>query len=266
VTGALANRSTAAVFLAYHSVAEQGAPFLTISPDLFERQLAMLRRLHFRSGTFEDLGRLARGERLPRPTAFLTFDDGYCDNHSTAMPLLVEYGFRPLVFLLPRHVDGGLPFDWPEVADDLAASPGELRSLTWDQVDEMAGEGAQFGSHTITHPHLCDLGDEDLARELEESRLRVAERLGRCDTIAYPFGEWDERVERAAATAGYSFAFSLPQGPQAATRPLCIPRVNVDRRDSGLRFALKVSAPGRRLLLSSAGDWLRDARRLGRAA
>jgi len=261
---ALANRSANAVFLAYHSVAERGAPFLTVSPKLFERHLATLRRLRFRSGTFEDLAVVARGERLPARTVFLTFDDGYRDNHSTAMPLLKEYGFRPLVFLLPRHVDGGLPFDWPEVAGHCADHPDEFRSLTWPEVDEMAGEGAQFGAHTLTHPHLCTLDDESLATELGQARALVADRLGRCDTLAYPFGQWDERVERAAAAAGYDFAFSLPQGPQEAARPRCIPRVNVDLRDNRARFAFKLSPIGRTLLLSSFGDRMRDLRRLRR--
>ncbi len=222
-----------------------------------------MRRLGFRSGGLAELAALCRGERLARRTAFLTFDDGYADNATTAMPLLVEYGFFPLVFLLPRHVESGAALAWPEVAEAQARLPELMRSMGWEEVERMAAAGAQFGAHTLTHPHLPALGDEQLREELAESRALVAARLGACDSIAYPFGEWDERVARAAGEAGYSFAFSLPQGPQASGTPLAIPRINVDRRDRGARFLLKLSAPGRRLLLSDFGERLRGLRGRG---
>ncbi len=257
---ALGNRSPDAVFLCYHSIAERGASYLSLPADLFERQLALLRRRRFRSGGIADLRRLLRSERLPRPTAFLTFDDGFRDNAETALPLLREYGFRPLVFVLPGHLDGGREFDWPEVAEARVAHPDEMQSLSWRQVDEMVGEGAEIGSHTLTHPHLDQLDDERLAHELAESRAQLVRRLGVCETLAYPFGECNERVVEAARSAGYSFAFSLPQGPESRFGPLRIPRLNVDRRDRGSRFLLKLSAAGRRFLLSDAAERTRRMR------
>jgi peptidoglycan/xylan/chitin deacetylase (PgdA/CDA1 family) len=257
---ALGNRSREALFLCYHSIAERGMPYLSLAPDLFERQLSLLRRLGYRSGGLEDLSRLAGGERLSRPTAFLTFDDGFRDNYLVAQPLMAEYGYRPLVFVMPPFLDGGRGFEWPEMSEAHAEEPELLRSLTWEEVERMAELGAEFGSHTLTHPHLCELDDERLATELEESRRALEQRLGSCETLAYPFGEWDPRVARAAADAGYRFAFSLPQGPQQAVGELCIPRLNVDFRDSPARFLGKLLPIGRRLLLSSAGDRLRALR------
>src|SRR5690606_34690489 len=110
------------------------------------------------------------------------------------------------------------------------------------------------------HPHLTTLDDTELARELGESKTLIERRLGACATIAYPFGEWDARVATAARDAGYEFAFSLPQGPQSVYGPHCIPRVNVDRRDDGIRFAFKTSSPGRRFLLSGAAERVRALR------
>jgi peptidoglycan/xylan/chitin deacetylase (PgdA/CDA1 family) len=257
---ALGNRSRQAVFLCYHSIAERGAPYLALSPGLFERQLAMLRRLGYRSGGLADLERLAVGERLPRPTVFITFDDGFRDNLLVAQPMMTEYGFRPLIFVMPPFVDAGRGFDWPELADAQAENPELLRSLTWPEVEQMVDLGAEFGSHTLSHPHLCELDDERLAAELGESRRAIEERLGACEMLAYPFGEWDARVARAAGDAGYRFAFSLPQGHQREIGPLCIPRLNVDFRDRPARFRCKLRPSGRRLLLSRSGERLRDLR------
>jgi peptidoglycan/xylan/chitin deacetylase (PgdA/CDA1 family) len=255
-----ANRAREAVFLCYHSIAERGEPYLALSPALFERQLALLRKLGYASGGVAELQRLSRGERLPRRTAFLTFDDGFRDNLLVAQPLMAEYGFRPLVFALPPLLDGGGGFEWPELVVAHARNPDVLRSLTWAELERMVELGAEVGSHTLTHPHLRALDDEALAEELEGSRRAFKHRLGACEMLAYPFGEWDARVARAAGRAGYRFAFSLPQGAQSDAGPLCIPRLNVDFRDSPARFRGKLHPLGRRLLLSRAGERLRRLR------
>jgi peptidoglycan/xylan/chitin deacetylase (PgdA/CDA1 family) len=257
---ALGNRSREAVFLCYHSIAGRGAPYLALPPELFERQLAMLRRLGYRSGGLKDLERMARGERLPRPTVFLTFDDGFRDNFLVAQPMMAQYGFHPLVFVMPPFLDGGRGFDWPELVGAHAENPELLRSLTWSEVEQMADLGAEFGSHTLSHPHLCELDEERLTAELRESRRAIEGRLGTCEMLAYPFGEWNPRVARAAGDAGYRFAFSLPEGHQKAFGALCIPRLNVDFRDRPARFLCKLRPSGRRLLLSRAGDRLRSVR------
>lgn len=255
----LGNRDGRAVFLCYHSIAERGPEFLALPPRTFERQLAWLRRRGYASGGLAELRGLARGERLPHPTVFLTFDDGFRDNAEVALPLALEYGFRPLVFVLPELLEDGAAFAWPEVADQ-AAEPELMRSMTWAQVEEMVAAGAEIGSHTLGHHHLPALGDEELARELAESKALVERWLGGCATVAYPFGEWDARVASAARAAGYEFAFSLPQGPQAQVGPHCIPRLNVDRRDQGARFAFKLSSLGRRFLLSEGAERVRGLR------
>lgn len=257
----LRNRSHAAAFLCYHSVHPDGPPFLTLPPERFERQLALLRRRGYRCGGMRELRGLARGERPTARQVFLTFDDGFQDNFSHAFPLLRAYGATALVFLLPPAVDAGAPLDWPEVRERRERHPGVFRSLTWSMVDAMAEGGVEFGSHTCSHHDLTRLDDEALAEELLQSRRRIAERLGSCDALAYPFGHWSPRVAAAAEAAGYRWAFTMPSGPQSAATPLTIPRIAVDQRDDERRFALKLTSMGRRLTLSPARGWLRTARR-----
>lgn len=261
----LRNRSGRASFLCYHSVAPRGPRYLTVSAELFERQLATLRRRGLRGGDLASLAALAEGRRV-EPTAFITFDDGFRDNYETAMPLLREHGFGAFVFVLPPLVDSGAPLRWPEVAADCARYEETMRSVTWPMLEEMKEAGFEVGSHGLTHAHLSRLGPEALREELSDSRARIRERLGSCDTLAYPFGEWSPAVAEAARSCGYRFAFSLPtrDGQRAATSH-SIPRINVDYRDDGGRFAVKLSPLGKRLLLSPAVAGARQAvRRLKR--
>ena len=257
----LANRSRQATFLCYHSISDGGPPFLSLSPETFERQLAMMRRHRLAGGGVEALGDLAEGRRPARPQVFLTFDDGYLDNHETAASLLAEYGFRAMVFVLPPYVDSAGGFDWPELAERRRAHPDIMRSMSWPMVEALAEGGIEIGSHGCRHPHLPDLDDERLREELWSSRERIRARLGRCDVLAYPFGEWDERVAAAAAAAGYSYAFSLPAKGEREGTALAIPRINIDQRDRGVRFAAKLSPLGRRAYLSRSAALLRTVRR-----
>jgi peptidoglycan/xylan/chitin deacetylase (PgdA/CDA1 family) len=248
----LRNRSKHATFLCHHSVAPEGPTYLTVSAELFERQLTVLSERGLRSGDLGTLRALAEGRRV-EPSVFLTFDDGFRNNYETVLPLLRERRMRAFVFVLPPLVDDGAPLVWPEVAEDAARYPQEMRSVDWSMLGEMREEVFEVGSHTLTHPHLPELDDEALRHELWESRARVKERLGSCDTIAYPFGHWSPRVAAAVAECGYSFAFSLPTDyGQRSADALSIPRLNIDYRDSGRRLDAKLSPWGRKAYLSEA--------------
>lgn len=246
----LRNRSKHATFFAYHSVAPEGPTYLTVSAELFERQLDAIAERGLRCGDLKTLEAIEAGRPTP-PSVFLTFDDGFVNNYETVMPLLRERGMKAFVFVLPPLVDAAAPLRWPEVAEDADRYPGTMRSVDWTMLEEMKEGPFEVGSHALTHPHLPELDDEALRRELSESRARVKERLGSCDTLAYPFGEWSPKVAAAAAECGYRFAFSLPTTHgQRHANPHSIPRVNVDYRDEGRRYTAKLSSHGRRLYLS----------------
>jgi peptidoglycan/xylan/chitin deacetylase (PgdA/CDA1 family) len=256
---ALRNRSRRATFLCYHSVGLRGPRFLTVTPQLFERQLTELKRRGVRTGGLVDLEDIAAGKGGP-PTVFLTFDDGFRDNHDTVLPLLRQYGQRAFCFVLPPLVDSGAPLAWPEVAVDAARFPETMLSVTWPMVEEMVAGGFEIGSHTLSHPHLSRLDPERLRDELLDARHQIAARLGSCDTLAYPFGDWSPAVAEAARDCGYTFAFTLPTGVgQKDAEPLSIPRINIDARDDARRFGVKLQPLGKQAFLSTAIAPLRQS-------
>jgi peptidoglycan/xylan/chitin deacetylase (PgdA/CDA1 family) len=91
---------------------------------------------------------------------------------------------------------------------------------------------------------------EQLDDELVRSRSRLEEALGQpCRSIAYPYGDVNRRVARAAERAGYEVAGTLRPWELRRNR-LIWPRVGIYREDSLQRFSLKVSPLARRLRLS----------------
>jgi peptidoglycan/xylan/chitin deacetylase (PgdA/CDA1 family) len=258
----LANRSPEAVFLCWHSLDVGAPPFLGVAPELFDRQLALLRRMGYRSGGSAELAALLAGRRLDAPVAFLTFDDGFVDNFVVGLPILEAHGMGALIYILPPAVDAGGALAWAEVEHHHRARPDVMQSMTWPMVERMAEAGTEFGNHTLSHPHLHELGEEALHEELLEGRRRIVDRLGACRTVAYPFGDWTPRVATAAAATGHDFGFTMPRGGQRTADRLTIPRIAVDARDDERRLRVKLAAAGRTAALSGARPALQRGRRL----
>lgn len=130
-----------------------------------------------------------------------------------------------------------------------------MATMTWAELAALSERGVEVGSHTLTHPHLPRLSDEELRRELVESRERLQDKLGRsCRYLAYPFGDDDERVHRAAERAGYEAAFALRATADPFDR-YAIPRVDIYRKDTLLHTTLKTSLARRPAV--AAASWVR---------
>jgi peptidoglycan/xylan/chitin deacetylase (PgdA/CDA1 family) len=109
------------------------------------------------------------------------------------------------------------------------------RPLTWEQVREMASRGIEFGSHTVTHPILTNLGETQLREELAVSKARLEQETGRpVDVIAYPVGyefAFNDNVIEEVRKAGYRLgACYLPGINKAKQMDLFrIRRLHVER-------------------------------------
>jgi peptidoglycan/xylan/chitin deacetylase (PgdA/CDA1 family) len=105
-------RATRPLIVVYHRVCEvDDDPLgLAVSPDRFRDDLELIaaRRTPV---TLEDVA----GARAPRDAVAVTFDDGYADNLTRALPLLEEAGVPATVFVSTGHVEHGRPFWWDEL-------------------------------------------------------------------------------------------------------------------------------------------------------
>jgi peptidoglycan/xylan/chitin deacetylase (PgdA/CDA1 family) len=67
----------------------------------------------------------------------------------------------------------------------------------------MAKEGHELGNHSYTHPHLRDIGDDQIRSELERTEEIIFSVTGKRSTMMRPpYGEFDERVQRISADMG----------------------------------------------------------------
>jgi peptidoglycan/xylan/chitin deacetylase (PgdA/CDA1 family) len=234
--------------LCYHAVSPTWDATLSVTPDALERQLGWLTRRGWHGATFSEAVLAPTAER----TLAVTFDDAFASVLELAHPILASLGLPATVFTPTAFAESGRPLQWPGIEHwAQTQSAPELACLTWDALGQLAQDGWEIGSHTRTHPHLTSLDAATLSTELAESRAEVSERLGStCRSVAYPFGDVDDRVAEAARVAGYTVGASMSSYLERLG-VLRWPRVGIYHVDSFGRFRLKTTRGMR---------WLRASR------
>ncbi|MFD4261678.1 polysaccharide deacetylase family protein [Streptomyces sp. NPDC058534] len=214
----------------YHSVGDCSFdPYrITVTPERLGMQLAWLHRRGLRGVSVADLlAARARGEA--RDLVGLTFDDGYADFVTEALPLLRRWNCGATLFVLPGRLGGDNAWD--------PLGPRK-RLLRAEGIREAAAEGMEIGSHGLTHVDLTRADDVALQAEVAESRAMLAELTGaRVDGFCYPYGTVDARAAEAVRKAGYAYACAIDPGP--LTGPHALPRVHVGQNDTAWRLYLK---------------------------
>lgn len=201
-------RASRLPILMYHRVAPHGAPGThryRLHPDAFEAQLRHLRDRGYNSLTFEQW-RAASDRRLPLPkrSVILTFDDGYADFPTYALPLLRRYGFQASMFVVTDLVGG------TNVWDHVAGEALDL--MDWPTLLGLQGHGIELGSHTSSHRPLISLSPADVAHDLCRSRACLHERTGvPVRSVCYPYGLNDVAVRALAAACGFHYGLTTDE-------------------------------------------------------
>jgi peptidoglycan/xylan/chitin deacetylase (PgdA/CDA1 family) len=248
--------------LCYHAVDPEWRSPLSITPEAFEQHCAWLTRNRRVVGAAEAAVRLSTSDSLPRGVIAMTFDDGFKSVFEHAFPLLSTHRLPATVFLVAETLaPEALPVDW---VDDPPLRP--LATLSLEEVREMQEAGIRFGSHSYSHQDLTLLSESECERDLRASRELLEDQLEtRVTLLAYPRGVHDEKVRRAAARAGFTHGFTLPD-KQEPIGPFAIPRVGIYPGDGTRTLRGKTSTWYLRLRTSGAFPMLRRLTRRKRSS
>ncbi|MCX6829710.1 MAG: polysaccharide deacetylase family protein [candidate division Zixibacteria bacterium] len=146
----------------------------------------------------------------------ITFDDGYESFYSVAFPIFQEMNMPAAVFVPYNHISKTNSWDYT----------GRLRQishLSAEQIKALSDSGIEIGSHGLSHISLKGLSNRLLRLELEKSKKGLEDITGReIKFISYPFGRFNEKVEKFALEVEYSRGFSLSflrKSPSGFTLP-----------------------------------------------
>ncbi|MBI2639102.1 polysaccharide deacetylase family protein [Candidatus Peregrinibacteria bacterium] len=193
--------------LVYHHIgsppknANSATKSFFIEPEWFEKHLQYLQENNFQTVHFSDVIAYFKDSK-PLPIAagkrpvIINFDDAYKSVFTTAYPLLKKYNMTATIFV-PANLIGHRAY------------------LTWEQLQQLKDAGMEIGSHTLWHPYLTR--SKKAREEIFESKKILEEKFGTpIQVFAYPFGDFNNEIEKLAQEAGYDLArsFTQPRNPE----------------------------------------------------
>jgi len=223
--------------LMYHRIvkkrSEAGRHNIYVTLKRFRAQLTYLKEQGFQTITFRDVNKSADHISATK-NVILTFDDGYLDNYKFLFPLLKEFGFTAVIFLVTKQKQNAWGIREGEPALDLMNS---------DQVREMDQYGIEFGGHTQNHPDLLLCNKDQLKEEIAGCKKDIESLLNReVISFAYPFGGLNQEIKQEVKRAGYLYGISTNTGPYNFSDDLFqVRRIEVSSKTLLYSFKRKVS-------------------------
>jgi peptidoglycan/xylan/chitin deacetylase (PgdA/CDA1 family) len=223
--------------LMYHSISRHATPKFkpfTVSPESFADQMAYLRQHAYTAMTVTQLVKVLtqEGSVLPERPIVLTFDDGFADFFTDALPVLQQYGFAATLYVTTGFIGGTSRWMQRE---------GETTRLmlTWEQLTEISACGIECGGHTHSHPQLDTLPRVVARDEIVRCKEIIEDRLGQVVwSFAYPFGYHSATTRLLVQEAGYTSACAVKYAMSSETTdPFTLARLIVKADTSVDAFA-----------------------------
>jgi peptidoglycan/xylan/chitin deacetylase (PgdA/CDA1 family) len=226
--------------LVYHQISEappKPAPFrsLCVAPASFARQMALLKLLGYQGLSMSGLLPYLRGEKTGKVVG-ITFDDGYQNNLTQALPALQRHGFSSTCYAVSNLL--GKTNVW-----DQGIGVVQVPLMNADELRLWVAGGQEVGSHTQSHARLLQM---DAGAALAEMTGDKAALEGLLATpirhFCYPFGEYGPEHVVMARQAGFQTVTTTRRGRSSAMNDLMeLPRVPVVRSTSLPVFWLKIA-------------------------
>lgn len=214
-----------ATVLCYHIVETPAAPRMHITRDVFRQHLRYLEMTGYNVIPLRDLYDYVTGKRasLPKNAVVITIDDGWASTYTEIFPEMQKRKFPFTVFIYPKII-------------------GQTsNALTWKQIKEMSDAGVDIQSHSLSHGFMTrrrhrSMSDEKYAewveRELAESKRQLEKNTGKkVHFLAYPYGDYDDKLADVVSKSGYKAALTCDFGlVRKGSDPFRMKRFVIDDR------------------------------------
>jgi len=216
----LPHNASRRVILIYHSIGS--APW-AISEQVFYAQMEWLKT----QAEVVPLDTLLSSPVRTGLQVSLTFDDGYRCVHNVAAPVIRSLSFPATVYLNTGLISdkGNIPSD-----PSLGHYPGE-QFMTWDEVEDLYGDGWLIGSHGVDHLDLTRVDAGTIQRQASDSKTDIETRLGvKCMHFSYTWGRHNPLVRQAIKETNYRYATGcLHSSLSPSADPFMLPRLNIKK-------------------------------------
>lgn len=241
--------------LMYHRIADVAGDRNSLPKEKFEQQLRYLAKHNFTTITPDMLyEHYTQHKALPKKSVLLTFDDGYADNFTEALPLLQKYKMTAVVFPIANWI--GKPNQWEQFGKQATTTMTDKQLKSW------LACGMDIQPHTLNHPFLTNCTPEKLYFEVHEAKLNLEQLLTKSmNYLCYPYGFFNQQVIDATKKANYKMAFAIfDHVPLWNLNLFALPRIPIPSHQKMWEFKLKVSSIN--VLFIAMRKWERDFKHL----
>jgi peptidoglycan/xylan/chitin deacetylase (PgdA/CDA1 family) len=255
--------------LMYHCVSdfpcEKAIPYDNVPPELFKTHMKILASEHYNVISLRVLAKAIESKQdIPPRTITITFDDGYKNNYLNAFPILENMGFCATFFLIVNAINKRQPFEhllWDTASRrHFLRHPESRLPFNWREVQEMARNGMEFGSHGLTHRSIGYLEPEAARREIFESKAVLENAISKkVKCFSYPFGshiysDFNAQTEGILRDAGYEGACTTEIGAVSKGNSVYeLRRIPIRETDNSTAFKQKIVG---------AYDWVGSCKRM----
>jgi peptidoglycan/xylan/chitin deacetylase (PgdA/CDA1 family) len=128
--------------------------------------------------------------------------------------------------------------------------PADKLMMTWQQVRGLVAKGHLVGSHTLTHPNMAQIKDDEAETEMSESKRRLEQvLLSPVVHFSYPCPalspHWKKSTVAMSRQVGYHTAVTTDAGQvRRSDDPLSLHRTRPTKDVEGLHWNLECSFLG----------------------
>jgi len=185
--------------LMYHSIDDGSEDPYTVTINAFREQVSWLSGNGFESVPLSFVAQSIRNNdyRSLRRKVVFTFDDGYKDFVTNALPVLLHHGATATVFLVTDMIGG--ESSWSKNCKHMPL-------MSMDDLTYIKTKGISLGGHTATHANLPILEDKELHRQLSDSYNRLTALGESFYSFSYPWGQWTTETAKSVKETGYACA------------------------------------------------------------
>lgn len=222
--------------LAYHGVEPDPSSHFSVSVENFERQIRLLAEHHAVMTTDDLADALCGRKALLRSGIVVTFDDGYRDFLTHAVPILQKHRIPATCFVIAAKLDGDDP-----------------RFMSRDEVLRVAQTGlVTIGCHSMNHRSVRQVSADERIIEVTEAKARLEAALSRpIAHFCYPYGtknDFDDACADLIKDSGYRLALTSVNGLNTErTHPYKLRRTKIEAGDDIRTF--------RRILAGALDVW-----------
>jgi peptidoglycan/xylan/chitin deacetylase (PgdA/CDA1 family) len=233
-------RQSPVPILLYHQIVRpppKGSPFrsLYVSPEAFNRQMRLLKTLGYTGLSMSELLPYLRGD-VKGKVVGITFDDGYENNLTNAMPILNKYGFSSTCYAVSGLL--GKTNVW-----DAHLGIPQVPLMDFGSLRKWTQGGQEVGSHTHAHLNLLSVDDETCRQEIVRGKSALEAATGApARHFCYPYGRYARAHAAITKDAGFQTATTTRRGRCLQEDDLFeLPRVSIVRSTNLAQFWLKVA-------------------------